>query len=354
MKQIVSTVLAVVALALIALGVWWYMHSHSTPKVVTLQTEFDSNNLKDALARADKQLLQSPNDSNALAQKAIILAQMGSLEFKEKEYGAQAVTLAEKATKADAKNSEAWRVLGYAHEIQQQYTQAHEAYSKAIELDPQNAAAIFSDAHTYDLEGNLAKAEAGYKTALVADPNLDTANTGLARVLAAKGDRDGALSALKLAYESSTNAHRKAEDAYSMSVLLNSKGDSAAALPYAQAATKLDPSYPLGWHGLGTTLFLRALDKSSKATQLERGEMIKESMADLNKALNLNPHQSLALLQAANESAFIGNKAESAGLFIKAAEAVPLDITLSASEKTATLKLIAATRARTEAIQKAH
>ena len=153
----------------------------SEPAAITQSYQaFDNNDLDGAIAAADGVLSSDPNNVSALLAKASALAQKGSLEFKEQEYGTQAIAVANQVLVLDPNNAEAWRIIGYSNEIMQHYDAAHDAYGRAIALDPRNALAIAGDAHAWDLQGDMEKAEAGYRRALAVDPAIVNARIGLA------------------------------------------------------------------------------------------------------------------------------------------------------------------------------
>ena len=83
-----------------------------SPALAEARQAFDNNDLAGALAAAESALANNPNDINALLAKATTLAQKGSLEFKEKEYGPQAIAVAQQVLALDPNNATAWRIIG--------------------------------------------------------------------------------------------------------------------------------------------------------------------------------------------------------------------------------------------------
>ena len=300
---------------------------------------FDNNDLDGAIAVTNNILSINPNDIQALLAKASALAQKGSLEFKEQEYGLQAIAVARQVLALDPKNSEAWRIIGYANEIIQNYPAAHDAYAQSLAINPKNALTISQEAHAYDLQGELAKAETGYRAALAIDPALDQAQMGLARVLLAQQNTDAALSIFRQVFSETSNVRLKAEAAYSAGNILGASNDKASALQFMEQATTIDPSYPLGWLGLGTQLFAEISDTSSGLTPNQRNDLWTKSLDALEKAINLDPNQALASYQLGVELAAAGQKGDALKIFAAAKQAVPRDITLTASEKQQVLSM---------------
>ena len=354
--------LVVVALGLLGVRRWGlpFLQRPGASSVATstipttteqITAAFNRNDFAGAIAGADGQLARNPNDVDALLLKAGTLAQEGSLTFREKEFGAQAIAVAQQALGIDAFSSEAWRIIGYANEIMQNYREAHKDYAQALALDPHNVTAMFDDAHSYDLEGNLVAAEAGYRKALQLTPDFDQAQMGLGRVLMAKGDKKGALAAFAHAAAVSKNARLRAEATYSAGIVYQSQDDTATAEKYMNAATALDPSYPLGWAGLGTVLFAKAMSTTSPLSNADSLAAVQASLADLDKAIKLNPNQTIAHIQFATEFALIGQGEQAIQILEKTKAVVPNDITLSAADKAATLKRIDAIEAHIKAVQ---
>ena len=294
---------------------------------------FNKNDFATAIAQSDTLLASDPNNIVALLAKATTLAQEGSINFKEAEYGAKAIAVAQQVLAIDPKNSEAWRIIGYANEIQQKYTEAHTAYAKSIALNPKNAAAISDDAHAWDLQGNAAKAKAGYTQALAIDPTIDIANLGMARVLIAEKNSQAALPFINRVIATSQNIRFKAEADFMEGSIETSLHNHTAAQSLFEQATTVDPSFPLGWFGLGRELFAQASDASLTLSTTQRNALAKQSIQDFIQATNLNPNQSIAYMQLGMELIYIGQKDNGIKALQNAAIVVPNDITLSTNDK---------------------
>ncbi len=305
------------------------------PSLDQAAASFNQNNFSAAITNINFVLLRDPRNVEALLLRAEILAQQGSITFNEQEYGQQAIAIAQQVLSIDPTNDEAYRVIGYANEIMQQYNAAHAEYQKALSLNPHNALAIADDAHAYDLQGELDKAKAGYEASLALDPNTTLAHMGLGRILVAEGDLDGALAQFQSVYRTSGNVRTRAEAAYSAGIISGMKGESAATERSMRLATTMDPTYPLAWAGLGAVLFARSYATSSPLTADGRVGLVRESMQDLVKAINLNPNQSSAYLQLGVELAALGQKTDAIRILGDGKAVVMKDITLGAAEKTA-------------------
>lgn len=343
--SIIQAVGILLTLAIVGFGAYSITHEYfkhwAQNKMARALVAFDANELDSALALADEVLAKDPDNVKALLFKATVLAQKGSLEFKEAEYGTQALALAEKALTIEANNPEAWRLIGYSHEIMQQYEEAHAAYARAIEIDPDNPLVIAQDAHAYMLQGNSDKAEAGYRRALALDPTLEAAGIGLARSLAGYEEIDDSIAQYESIVQTSRNVRLQAEAAYSAAMLYRVKDDIENAEKYMSLATTLDSSYALGWMGLGGVKFTQSLNLSpDQKNYEEKKRLVTESFGYLQKAITLNPNQAAAHFQLGIQLIAIGNFDQGIEILEKTKTVVPNDITLPASEKTSMLQRI--------------
>ena len=160
----------------------------SVNKYQNIQDYFNKNDFNNANKELDTQLSSDPNNIQLLLLKATTLAQQGSLQFKEKEYGDKARVVVDQILKLDPKNVQAWTLLGYTYEIQQNYDEAHKAYDKALILDPNSVDTLAQKGHAYDLQGKGKEAEVFYKRVLEIDSKNTEAVLGFAKILANRGD----------------------------------------------------------------------------------------------------------------------------------------------------------------------
>jgi tetratricopeptide (TPR) repeat protein len=301
---------------------------------------FNNNDFKTAIDNANALLAKNPNDVAALIAKAAVLAQEGSITFQEKDFGAQAIAVAQQALAIDPNNSEAWRIIGYSNEIMQNYADAHTAYAKSLALNPKNTLTLSQEAHAYELQGDLKKAASGYRAALAIDKNLDQAQVGLAGILVLTGNLAEALPLLTSASMQSPNVRLRAEAAYTAGQVYGALKDPADAKNFMQSATTIDPTYPLGWAGLGLVLFNEALATSATDSTSTRQHLITTSFQSLQKAISLNKYQSAAYYQYGIELAALGQSKTGATFLNEAAKIVPDDITLNGTEKKVMLSRI--------------
>ena len=317
----------------------------SAPAPLSVRAQFNGNNFVGALKTLDETIARDPRNVSLLLQRALTLAQEGSIEFKEKEYAAQAISAAQQVLAIDSKNSDAWRIIGYAHEISQEYPAAHEAYQKSLALNPHNVATISQEAHAYDLEGQLTPAEAGYRKALSLNPTFEQAIAGLARINVAHGNYTQAIPLFDAVAHSAQNVRTVAESYYSEGTLVAFQGNHLLAGALMASSTISDPQYSLGWAGLGQEQFEVARATSTGMSIAQRQDILAQSFTSLIKAIALNPNQSAAHYQLGFELAFTGQNAAAAKVLDETLAIIPNDITLNTSDKAALIARTKATRA---------
>jgi len=293
--------------------------------------DFNENDLDGAIKNAERVLRADDKNVVALLALASSWAQKGSIEFKEKEYGQKAIGIAREALDIDPQNAEAYRVIGYANEIMQQYEQAYEAYGKAIELDPDNALALSNRGHAYDLEGNLAKAKADYLAALLVDPELDHALINMARVSLREDNVDEASDYITTLLDVTLNDRFIAEGHQILGLISLGEGGFTEAISHFESSLAIDDSVPQSLVGLAEAKYYMLADANNQGFD----SLMQEIFASLEKAMSINPNNTTALVVMAKALNLIGDSDNAKNLLEEALEAVDNDITLTSTEKDA-------------------
>lgn len=297
---------------------------------------FNANDVDGTIALADQMIAIDPNNVMALLQKATALAQKGSLGFKEKEYGEQAIEVAKKVLEISPNHLEAMRLIGYSNEIMGKYDEANKWYTDALKIAPKHPDILAQQAHMYDLMGDREKADAGYAAALAINPDITLAQLGAAKGYLRADKPDEARAMYEKVGASAENARQKSEGYYSAGVVAGVQGDHVAAEQLMRQAIAADSSYALAWFGLANELNEKyVIDDGDKVipSESERIVAITESFAALHKAIELNPEQTVAYLQLGTQLLARGDMQEAYENFQKAAEVVKTDITISEDER---------------------
>lgn len=136
-----------------------YVSAHNEKAVEELEqiTQVDEKNVNVHIAL-----------SLAYAEKGLKEQEQGEDQLM---YVEKSIKSAQKAIDLDKRNSEAYRVLGYAYEIKPDMTKAIASYDKAIELDEKNSMAYAGRGHVYRMIGILDQAVVDFQKAAELDKN---------------------------------------------------------------------------------------------------------------------------------------------------------------------------------------
>ncbi|MEN9649286.1 MAG: hypothetical protein RL094_253 [Candidatus Parcubacteria bacterium] len=340
MKKIhIFAVLAVVVLvAAFAYAFWFnpnpnmFLQSSAARKI---QESFNRGDIDGSIRLAEEATAKNSNDSMAYTLLSLSYSQKGTLEFKEQEYGAKAVEAANKAISFSPKNSEAYRALGYAYEIQQKYNDAFSAYNQAIVLDSSNYQAIAARAHAYDLFGDIGNAKIGYEQALKLEPSLDLTRLNLARVYVREQTYDKATAELKRLTQSAKNVTTKADAYQVLGTISLIQSQSAQAVSLFEQSVQLFASSSSAQAGLAQAHLLYLAQTLSTSSSMEVFlKHIEQVFDHAQLSLDINPAQATGYLALADATLLIGEKAEAKKIYqFMLDTAVDNDITLGAQEK---------------------
>lgn len=331
MKKII-VIGTIVLLVVIIGGAIFYTKRNTTKIIEQTMQEFDSGDVDAAIISAQKLLKSNPNDIDALLVLAATYAQKGSITFKEEENAKLAIEYAQKALLVDPNNSEAYRIIGYAYEIQEKYEDAHINYDKAISLNPNNSLALSNKGHAYDLQGDLTQAESLYKKALEVMPANEHALLNLARIQVRQEKYDDARETIDNLISVARDSHLKA-DGYQLSAYIAyTEQDFDLATTEIEKSISFNSKVPQSWVLKAKIDLGTALDME---TEQELRSLIARAREDIKKALEINPNQASAYQLLSEIEIITGDKTAQVEMKKRALEAVELDITLGKSEKDA-------------------
>lgn len=330
--------LLVVALVLVVAGAgafaWWQLRQGSGETDIAssnAESEAQARQVTDAyndgrfdVALADMERILAQNDSNveALLFAAATWAQRGQIEYKEAEYGAKAIELAERALNLSPGNAEGLRILGYAHEIQNQWDEAIDYYNQAIASDPERGELYAHRGHARDLAGDLRGAKEDYVRAVELDSESMIAAENLARIYMREGDFGKARDLLMTVAEKTDNQRLKAESYFNLSsVALHLDEDAAASLDWATKAVEADPVYPPAYVGQARIYVIQ--DQQEEAAEA------------LERAFELYPNLTSAYVWMGIGYNKSGQNAEAIDAFTRGRAAIAEDIHLMENEREA-------------------
>jgi superkiller protein 3 len=248
----------------------------------------NQGNMDEAVKIAQDILDKKPNEIESLLILAEAYVNKGSHDNKESEYAPKALEIVEQVLQKDPNNFEAYRIQGYAYEIQEKFTEAIQAYNKAIAINSTTNAQIYnSRGHSYELMGEFQSAQDDYLKGYEIDPEDVGVQMNLARMYLSKdeiekskefaekviGHKDGTV----LAYTKAT--------AYTVLAQISlNKDNIPEAISYYGDAIKTLPSFVAGYVGrANAVLYL------PKPLSEENKTMIK---SDLSLVIQLSPNSS--------------------------------------------------------------
>jgi len=311
-------------------------------KVVTQQATttnivnaFNTGSYDESLKLANTYLQKHPKDAQALVAKAIILANKGSVEFKENTYGQQALTVANQALKIDPQLPEAYYARGYAYEIQNEFSKAITDYEKALSLNPKEPIFLTQMGHVYDLKGEPEKAKEYYEKALAINPNFSKALVNMGRYELRYGDRNKAKEYFEKSLPNINNNIEKAGVYYSLGMLLLDDNKIEEGYKYMQQAVTMAPKYPQALAGRGWAGMLKMTAKNADLSELKKeGLTFQTVFGDAEEAVKINPNQTMGYLTLARMYLRLPNLAErSLDYYDQALGVVDKDITLMNNDR---------------------
>lgn len=141
----------------------------------------------------------------------------------------------ERAVAADPSLWRAWNALGYAHDREQQFPEATDAYTKAIAAKPDYAIAYNNRGFSLLMQGQVDEAVRDLNRALSLDPRLVTAKQNLRLAVAWRGDYAAALIGVE--------PREMGRALNNVGYIALMRGDYPAAEAYLLRAIEVDPAY---------------------------------------------------------------------------------------------------------------
>lgn len=330
MRKILIAIIILILIVIASIFIWKKYHPATSP-IESIVSDYNNSNLDGAISNAEALIKKNPQDVTGLLALAATYAERGSVTFKEEENALKAIEYADMAIAIDPNSSEAYRIKGYAYEIQEKYNEAHANYDKAIKLNPANSQAISNKGHAYDLQGDIEKAAEWYKRALVVSPVNDHALLNLGRYYIRKNNFDEARITIDNVFSTTPNTRFKAEAYQLLARISYKEGDTESALSEIEESLQADPQVPQAWVTKAEIELSTALDVGDDDAALK--DLITQVKQDINKALAINPNQTTAYIILSNIEIITGDEAAKKDYLNKALQAVELDITLGAVEK---------------------
>ena len=333
-KKVILFCVGIITLSII-FGIGYYVYIQKNQHLLQAKyqalSDFNSNNLDNSIKNAQELSNNDSTKSQGLLLLATSYVQKGSLEFKEKEYGDKAIETANQVLLIDPNNSEAYRIIGYANEIEQNYPEALKNYSKSISLNPSSAETLASRGHSYYLMGDNENAKKDFLAALTLDPNAAIANLNLARLAYNEADYKTASNYLSKITDPALPVVVRADKAVLSALIKEASNDPDGALTSFNEALALTPNSPYIMVNIAQVkmvlLFKNSVKNVIKKTDVEK------LIADVDIAISINPNQTISYITLGKMKSLIGDLTGSKDAFNKAKEVVLNDISLNTLQK---------------------
>jgi tetratricopeptide (TPR) repeat protein len=296
---------------------------------------FNSGDYTKAIGLADAYLKEHPNDAQVLAAKATILANKGSVEFDETNYAQQAIEVANKALSLSSNLPEALYARGYAYEIQNQFDEAIADYKLVLQQVSDNPVYLTQMGHAYDLKGESEKAKEYYEKALAIDENYGKALINMGRYEIRYGDKGKAQEYFEKSLTYINNEIEKAGVYYSLGMLDLGQDKIKDGYNYMKQAVKIAPEYPQALIGRGWAgILLMTQEDSDLEKLLEEGISFQSVFEDVEKAVTINPNQTVGYVTLARMYLRIPNLTKkSLDYYDQALGVVDMDNTIMSNDR---------------------
>ncbi len=284
--------------------------------------------MDDAIKIAQDILDKKPGEISSLLNLAEAYVNKGSHDHEESEYGPKALQIIDQVLSKDPNNAEAYRIQGYAFEIQEKFEEALVSYNKSIEINSNNSDTYNSRGHAYELMGQYQLAQDDYLKSYEIDPENPNVQMNLARIYLSKGDEAKAKEfAEKVVNTNNGNTlfYIKASAYSVLGQIASNSGNKVLAAENFSKAIELLPTFVSGYTGRAQAMIFS-------------GEVLSEDYKvkifnDLNKVIELDPNSSWAYYLFGKFYEKNKNYDLSLNNYKKALEVLPADLGFDTSSR---------------------
>jgi len=244
--------------------------------------------MDEAVKIATDILDKKPGDILAMLNLAEAYVNKGSSDHKESEYAPKALEVINQILNKDPDNAEAYRIQGYAYEIQEKFEESIQAYDKSLEIKS-SGLTYNSRGHAYELMGQYQLAQDDYLKSYELDSENPNVQMNLARTYLSKGDEGKAKEFAEKVVNSdngNTLFYIKAAAYSVLGQVASNSGDKVLAIEKFSKAVELLPNFVSGYIGRAQAMIFS-------------GEVLSEDYKikifnDLNKVIEFDPNSSWA------------------------------------------------------------
>ncbi len=313
---------------------------------------FNAGDYGQSIELINEYLKDNPDDANAWAMRATVLANIGSVEFSEEENAQQAIESANKALAINPKQIDALYARGYAYEIQNKFEEALADYEKVLITEKNNPIYITQMGHLHDLMGHPEEAKKYYEQALAIDDTFSKALINMGRYYYRYGEAQKAEEYFEKALSYTLNEVEKSGIYYSLGMIAIERGEIQKSYNYMDQAISDTIESPQALIGRGWAALLLITQEGSDTVALQEQNITMEiAFGDVEKAIEIHPEQTMGYLTMARmylRLPFFAN--ESVQYYDKALEVIDDDITIMSNDKKTVREDIIKERAQAEEI----
>lgn len=242
--------------------------------------------MDDAIKIAQDILDKNPGEVSAMLSLAEAYVNKGSSDHKEAEYAPKALEIIDQVLVKDSNNSEAYRIQGYAYEIQEKFDESIKSYDKSLEIKPSDLT-YNSRGHAYELMGQYQLAQDDYEKGYELNSENPNIQMNLARIYLSKGDEAKAKEFAENVINGNngnTLFYIKASAYSVLGQIASNSGDKSLAIEKYSKAIEILATFVPGYIGRAQAMIFSS-DTISDDYKIQ-------IFNDLSKAVELDPNSS--------------------------------------------------------------
>lgn len=287
-----------------------------------------------AITSAQDYVAKYPEKVDGYLALASAYLQVGSVEFEENANADEAIVLLGIVLTIDPNNEEAYRLLGYAYEIKEDYKTALENYNRALSINPTYDEVYNSRGHAHELLGDYESAEADYIDALSYNSQNYLAQLNLASLylVTGRGAEFDIEFMVDRVLKNSQDVRIIAEAFQLAGTLYAERGDYEEASLLFNDSLEYDDRLTASWMGRAF-VDIQLLGSGYAENDEEEGLLMDDIFEALDVTLEINPYQTTAYMIHGILAGMGGESEIEKEFYQDALEISEVDITLGSAVK---------------------
>lgn len=287
-----------------------------------------------AITSAQDYVAKYPEKVDGYLALASAYLQVGSVEFEENANADEAIVLLGIVLTINPNNEEAYRLLGYAYEIKEDYKTALENYNRALSINPTYDEVYNSRGHAHELLGDYESAEADYIDALSYNSQNYLAQLNLASLylVTGRGAEFDIEFMVDRVLKNSQDVRIIAEAFQLAGTLYAERGDYEEASLLFNDSLEYDDRLTASWMGRAF-VDIQLLGSGYAENDEEEGLLMDDIFEALDVTLEINPYQTTAYMIHGILAGMGGESEIEKEFYQDALEISEVDITLGSAVK---------------------